>query len=158
MIRFIIIHSSKSVIVSACVIDSKVIIDSEEKSIIKLLWESIKKSRKSITNSSLITLSFLVDFQGFIGFNQNMSETKMLKAILDGQRAIKEELKKDIKKVDKKVDKGFRGVNKRIDETNKRLDKIGKSVAFLEEDAPTIEEFDNLEKRVSKVEKQVASA
>lgn len=33
-----------------------------------------------------------------------------------------------------------------------RLDKIGLAVARLEDDAPTIEEFDKLEKRVTKVE------
>jgi tetrahydromethanopterin S-methyltransferase subunit G len=34
---------------------------------------------------------------------------------------------------------------------NSRLDKIGKSVTYLEDDAPTREEYDKLEKRVTKV-------
>ena len=41
------------------------------------------------------------------------------------------------------MDKGFGGVNK-------RLDTIGKDVAHLQDDTPTIEEFDDLKKRVDK--------
>ena len=58
---------------------------------------------------------------------------------------MKQELLSKIDSLDKKVEKGFTGVNK-------RLDTIGKSVAYLEDDAPTIGEFDKLEKRVSKLE------
>lgn len=76
-----------------------------------------------------------------------MSDTKTLQAILDGQSAVRA----DIKRVEKKMDDGF-------DEVNGRLEKIGLSVARLEDDTPTIEEFDNLEKRVKKIEKQVASS
>lgn len=81
----------------------------------------------------------------------------MLQAILDGQRAIKEELKGDIKKVDERVGKLEKKVDSGFKEVNKRLDNIGKSVTHLEDDTPTYEEFDDLEKRVSKVEKQIAS-
>lgn len=69
------------------------------------------------------------------------SDTKMLQSILD-----------KISSVDKKVDKGFAGVNGRIDETNIRLDKLGLQLANLEDDAPTVEEFNKLEKRVFKLE------
>jgi len=82
-----------------------------------------------------------------------MSDTKILQAILDGQRAIKEELLGKIDKVDKKVDI----VKVEVLENRKRLDKIGYNLAVLSDDAPTIEEFDNLEKRVSKLENQVAN-
>lgn len=47
----------------------------------------------------------------------------------------------DIQKIDK-VEKNLTG----------RIDKLGKSLAYLEDDAPTREEFDNLEDRVDKVE------
>ena len=67
-----------------------------------------------------------------------MSDTKMLQAILDGQTSIKE----DIKEVKIEVKKN-----------GQRIDKIGLQLANLEDDAPTIGEFDNLEKRVSKLEK-----
>ena len=63
---------------------------------------------------------------------------KMFRTIVSGQSAMKQELLSKIDGVDKKVgdleqkvDKGFRDVNK-------RLDTIGKSVAYLEDDAPTI--------------------
>jgi len=82
-----------------------------------------------------------------------MSDTKILQAILDGQRAIKEELLGKIDKVDKKVDI----VKVEVLENRKRLDKIGYNLAVLSDDAPTIEEFDNLEKSVSKLENQVAN-
>lgn len=83
-----------------------------------------------------------------------MSDTKILQAILDGQTSIRADItsiRTDVKRVEKKVDGGFEKVNG-------RLDKIGLSVASLEDDTPTIEEFDNLDKRVKKLEKQVASS
>ena len=87
-----------------------------------------------------------------------MDETKkMLRVIINGQSAMKEELLGEIRKVDKKVNKldsKIDGVEKRL---TKRIDKIGLQVARLEDDAPTRDEFDNLEKRVTKVETKVAS-
>ena len=80
-----------------------------------------------------------------------MTDTKMLQAILDRQTAISEQ----VKKFEEKFDNGFKGVNKRFDATDKRIDILGLQLARLEDDAPTIEEFDNLEKRVSKLETQV---
>ena len=70
-----------------------------------------------------------------------MTSTKILQAILDGQKLIRD----DIKSLDEKADKGFK-------EVNSRLDKQGKSLSYLEDDAPTIEEFDKLEKRVTRLE------
>ncbi len=66
-----------------------------------------------------------------------MSDTKILQSIIDGQVLIR----KEIKDVKKKMVSGFKAVNK-------RMDMIGKSVAYLEDDAPTNEEFDELEERV----------
>lgn len=82
-------------------------------------------------------------------YDRNMTDnsTKMLQKVLEGQTAIR----KDIKKIDLKID----GVEERL---TKRIDKIGLQVANLEDDAPTIEEFDKLEARVKKVEQIVASA
>lgn len=82
-------------------------------------------------------------------YDRNMTDnsTKMLQKVLEGQTAIR----KDIKKIDLKID----GVEERL---TKRIDKIGLQVANLEDDAPTIEEFDKLEVRVKKVEQIVASA
>ncbi len=71
----------------------------------------------------------------------------MLQMVLDGQTSIKKELIE----VKSEMKKGFK-------EVNKRLDTIGSSVAYLEDDTPTVGEYNNLEKRVGKLEKQVASA
>lgn len=76
-----------------------------------------------------------------------MPDTKILQAILDGQTSIRG----DIKRVEKKMNEGFESVKQ-------RLDTIGLNVANLEDDTPTVEEFDNLDKRVKRLEKQVALA
>ena len=81
-----------------------------------------------------------------------MSNTKILQAILDGQRAIKEELKEDINKVGKDVLR----VEKKGDKNGKRLDRLGLELAELSDDAPTIGEFDKLEKRAPKLESQAS--
>ncbi len=87
-----------------------------------------------------------------------MTDTKMLQAILDGQSAIKEELKNEIKilsdrvsSLESKVDEGFGSVNERID-------KLGLPIANLEDDAPTLSEFDDLEKRVTILEETLIKA
>lgn len=70
--------------------------------------------------------------------------TKMLRAIINGQSALKQELLSAIEKVDQKVislkeevyilnqktDKGLKKIHD-------RLNKLGKSLAYLEDDAPT---------------------
>lgn len=90
---------------------------------------------------------------------------KMLRAIMNGQSAMKAELLTKIDKLDKKIDK----LDKKIDvvkselklelkKLTARVDVIGLSVARLEEDAPTIEEFENLEKRVDKISQNFVNA
>lgn len=78
--------------------------------------------------------------------------TKMLQAILSGQTAVKQELSGKIDKLDKKVDKLRTELKTEIKEAKKdlteRIDSLGKSLAYLEDDAPTREEFDKLERRV----------
>jgi hypothetical protein len=93
-----------------------------------------------------------------------MSDTKMLRVIINGQSAMKEELLKEIHKVDKKVDIGFKSadersknIDKRFDGVDKRIDKLGLQIAKLEDDAPTIEEFEGLEKKVAKIQDNLAS-
>lgn len=71
-----------------------------------------------------------------------MTNTKFLQALLDGQTSIRGDIK-DVKKEVKK--------------NGNRIDKLGIQLAELSDDAPTVEEFDDFEKRVGKLEKQVAS-
>lgn len=88
--------------------------------------------------------------------------TKMLQAILNGQSTLKQELINRIDKVDLKVD-GLDGkvskLDKKIDKVEKRLtkrlDKIGLQLAYLEDDTPTREEYDDLEQRVDKIEQKI---
>lgn len=81
-----------------------------------------------------------------------MSDTKMLQALLDGQSAIR----KDISTVRGDIN----GVKEELKQTEKRvtarLDKLGLQIARLEDDSPTIEEFDALDKRVLKLESQTS--
>ncbi|MBU0569255.1 hypothetical protein KKB40_00545 [Patescibacteria group bacterium] len=70
-----------------------------------------------------------------------MGDTKILQAIIDGQVLIRKEIK-DVKKEVGKVEKNLTA----------RIDKIGLQLARLEDDAPTIEEFDELGKRVTVLE------
>lgn len=39
-----------------------------------------------------------------------------------------------------------------------RIDKLGKQFAYLEDDTPTRDEFDNLEKRVNNIDQKATSA
>lgn len=92
-----------------------------------------------------------------------MDDTKkMLRAIINGQSSMKSELLTKIDKVDKKLTGRVDGLGKKVDigfrKVNNRIDKLGKSLAYLEDDAPTRDEFDGLEKRVVKVEHKVAVA
>lgn len=79
-----------------------------------------------------------------------MSDTKMLQAIADSLALLRREM-----------NDGFKFVHKRIDNLDKkltkRIDKLGESLAYLEDDAVTWEAHDKLSKRVSKIEKKLAS-
>ena len=96
---------------------------------------------------------------------KDMDDTKsMLRAIINGQSAMKQELLGEIGKVDDKVEKLDQKVDSLSEELKKvesnltkRIDKIGLQVARLEDDTPTREEIDNLDSRVKKLEKMKAS-
>ncbi len=77
-------------------------------------------------------------------YSETMPDTKMLQILIDGQTSIKEELKK-----------GFKEVKEQLKKVNDRLDSQGTSLAYLEDDAPTIKDFNNLKKRVRKIEIKV---
>lgn len=81
---------------------------------------------------------------------------KMLQAIIHGQNNLKQELIGKMDKVEKKLDGKIDSVSDKLDRVEKnltgRIDKLGKQRSYLEEDTPTREEFNSLEKRVDKIE------
>lgn len=79
---------------------------------------------------------------------------KMLRAIINGQSAFRQEVLGKIGKLDQKIDKLDVKIDNVEKNLTKRIDKIGKQLAYLEDDAPTREEFDKLEKRVDKIERK----
>ena len=86
-------------------------------------------------------------------YTEIMNDTKMLQAILDGQRSMEERLSNKISEVRDDIQR----VEAKVDENGRRLDMQGKQLAYLEDDAPTREEFDGLEKRVNKLERVKSS-
>jgi hypothetical protein len=64
------------------------------------------------------------------GFMTN--DTKMLQLLLDGQSAIRKEMREGFTKVNNRIDK----MDEKLTE---RIDKLGLQLAKLEDDAPTIE-------------------
>lgn len=71
-----------------------------------------------------------------------MADNKILQAILD-----------KVSNLESRGNSNHRELKEEIKKVHDRLDKIGLQLANLEDDAPTIEEFDNLEQRVVKLEK-----
>lgn len=73
-----------------------------------------------------------------------MDDTKkMLRMLINGQSLMKSELLTKIDGVKKELSSEMKGSEVRL---TKRIDKLGKSLAYLEDDAPTREEFDELKK------------
>ena len=83
---------------------------------------------------------------------------KMLRAVINGQSSMKQELLGEIGKVRKDVADHRKETELCFKQVNKRIDKLGSDLAYLEDDAPTREEHDQLDKRVTKLEHQFASA
>ena len=77
-----------------------------------------------------------------------MSDTdQMLRAIINGQSDLKQELLKKIEEVDVTLEGVEERLGKKIDKVEgkvlvntKRLDKIGSQLAYLEDDTPTKED------------------
>ena len=86
-----------------------------------------------------------------------MDDTKkMLRVIINGQSAMKSELLTKIDGLGKKVDNLDVEVEKANRNLTKRIDKLGKQLAYLEDDAPTIDEFEKLEAKVDRIDRMVA--
>lgn len=87
-----------------------------------------------------------------------MDDTKkMLRAIINGQSALKEEILAEVKKVRTDISEHKQETKSGFEKVNKRVDSLGSSLAYLEDDAPTRKEHDGLEKRVDKLEHKTAS-
>lgn len=86
----------------------------------------------------------------------------MLRTIINSQSSFRQEVLGKIDKLDIKVDKLDEKLSGRIDSVEenltRRLDKIGKQLAYLEDDTPTREEFNQLEERVEKTEQKVTTS
>jgi hypothetical protein len=100
--------------------------------------------------------------------DRTSNNEKMTRAVINGQSAIKDELLNKISKVgqkvdilDEKVEKVDSKLSSKIDGVEKnlagRIDKLGKQLAYLEDDAPTRDEHDELVGRVDNLEQKVAS-
>jgi DNA repair exonuclease SbcCD ATPase subunit len=89
---------------------------------------------------------------------KNMTNDQLFRALVNTQSAMKAELLKKIETVDKKLDKEVVGLKdemkKGFKDINERLDMLGKQLNVLDEDAPTGEDFRNLEQRVTNLEIQ----
>ena len=88
---------------------------------------------------------------------------EMLRAIINGQSAMKSELLGEIQKVEKKLsteignlktDLGSlrRETKEGFEKLTERVDKIGLQVARLEDDTPTRNEFDDVDARLKKLQ------
>jgi hypothetical protein len=91
-----------------------------------------------------------------------MDEKKILKAIADVSTNLRTEIIKVRTEVirnreemitrDEERKEQINGVEKRL---TKRIDTIGKSVAYLEEDTPTRQEFEELQKEVETIKEML---
>lgn len=76
-----------------------------------------------------------------------MSSAKILQMVLDGQSSIKKDMKS-----------GFKELKKEIVENRRRINRFGHELAELSDDAPTVEEFDELKKDFEAFKHQHISA
>lgn len=92
--------------------------------------------------------------------NSNKAE-EMLKIIINNQSIFKMEILQKLDGVTQQLTEAKKELGDKIDNVNKnltgRVDAIGKQLAYLEDDAPTRDEFDHLEKRVDKIEHKPSS-
>lgn len=81
----------------------------------------------------------------------------MVRAIINGQSAMKAELIDKIDSVEKKLESKISNLEvemkKGFKEVNNRCDLLGKQLNVLDEDAPSGEDFNILVKRVERIEK-----
>lgn len=81
------------------------------------------------------------------------TNTQMLQTLIDGQKGIQNVLNERIDKLEKQIV----DVKREVVKNRERIDKFGYELAELSGDAPTTEEYDELEERVEKLEKDFDS-
>lgn len=85
-----------------------------------------------------------------------MDDTKkMLRAIMNGQSAMKQELLDRIKQLSDNFNDFKLETSENFKKLTNRLDMIGRQVANVDDDAPNGEEFDKLVERVNDIEKKL---
>lgn len=88
---------------------------------------------------------------------KNMTNDQLFRALVNSQSIMKSELLAEIKKVDQKLGKDVVGLRQEMQEgfsdLGERVDMLGKQLNTLDEDAPSGDDFNKLEKRVEKLEK-----
>ena len=72
---------------------------------------------------------------------------KMLSAFINSQSAFNQRIESELKRLGKKIEDSEKNLTRRID-------ALGKQLAYVEDDTPTRDEFDDLEKRVDKIERR----
>lgn len=81
---------------------------------------------------------------------------KMLRAVINGQSGLRQELMGEMGKIRKDLDELDEKSEEMKVAINQRLDAIGSQLAYLEDDEPTREEFEKLEKKVGKISKRAS--
>lgn len=82
----------------------------------------------------------------------------MLRAVINGQSKLRETMMAEDKKTRDMLMVEIKKNQEGIAKNGKRIDMLGEQLNELDDDAPTGEEFRKLEKRVTKVERKLASA
>lgn len=80
---------------------------------------------------------------------------KMLQAFMNSQNAFNQKIEKELRDTKNSIGVQILDTEKNL---TKRIDSIGKGLAYIEEDAPTIEEFDDLKRDVELINKKIRLA
>ncbi len=83
---------------------------------------------------------------------------KMLREVINNQSAFRQEMFRKFDELEGRLTKRIDEIAKDLKYLTKRVDNLGKQQAYLEDNTPTREEFDILEKRVDKIENKTSAA
>jgi len=120
--------------------------DTETKKMLTVIVNNQNELKKDMagTKKDLATLT-----NGQNELKKDMAGTKkMLTAMANSQSKLREDMMSEFKTVNKKID----AVDQKL---TQRIDTLGRDLAYLEDDAPTREEHEEVELRLKKVESKV---